>query len=80
MDTLVKKMKEVSTGNLEARMEYKYQGKDFKQLASGFNIMIEEINILMYRIKKEQSEIKQIELNKLQSQIKPHFLYNTLEQ
>ena len=79
MDTLVKKMKEVSTGNLEARMEYKYQGKDFKQLASGFNIMIEEINILMYRIKKEQSEIKQIELNKLQSQIKPHFLYNTLE-
>ena len=79
MDTLVKKMKEVSTGNFEARMEYKYQGKDFKQLASGFNIMIEEINILMYRIKKEQSEIKQIELNKLQSQIKPHFLYNTLE-
>jgi len=79
MDALVNKMKEVSTGNLEVRMEHKYQGKDFKQLASGFNIMIEEINILMYRIKKEQSEIKQIELNKLQSQIKPHFLYNTLE-
>lgn len=79
MDALVKKMKEVSTGNLEVRMEQKYQGKDFKQLASGFNIMIEEINILMYRIKREQDEIKQIELNKLQSQIKPHFLYNTLE-
>lgn len=79
MDALVKKMNEVSTGNLDVRMEQKYQGKDFKKLASGFNIMIEEINILMYRIKKEQSEIKQIELNKLQSQIKPHFLYNTLE-
>lgn len=79
MDALVKKMSEVSKGNLEVRMEQKYQGRDFKQLTSGFNIMIEEINILMYRIKKEQSEIKQIELNKLQSQIKPHFLYNTLE-
>lgn len=79
MDTIVKKMKEVSMGNLEVRMEQKYEGKDFKQLANGFNIMIEEINILMYRIKKEQSEIKQIELNRLQSQIKPHFLYNTLE-
>lgn len=79
MDDLVRKMSEVSTGNLEVRMEQKYQGKDFKKLASGFNIMIEEINILMFRIKKEQSEIKQIELNKLQSQIKPHFLYNTLE-
>lgn len=79
MDALVKKMREVSTGNLEVRMEQKYQGKDFKQLESGFNIMLEEINILMYRIKREQTEIKQIELNKLQSQIKPHFLYNTLE-
>lgn len=79
MGDLVKKMSEVSTGNLEVRMEEKYQGKDFKKLASGFNIMIEEINILMFRIKKEQFEIKQIELNKLQSQIKPHFLYNTLE-
>ncbi len=79
MDTIVKKMKEVSMGNLEVRMEQKYEGKDFKQLSNGFNIMIEEINILMYRIKKEQSEIKQIELNRLQSQIKPHFLYNTLE-
>ncbi len=79
METLIKKMKEVSTGNLEVRMEKAYKGNDFKQLASGFNIMIEEINILMYRIKKEQSEIKQIELNRLQSQIKPHFLYNTLE-
>lgn len=79
MEAIVQKMKEVSKGNLEVRMEKEYKGTDFKQLASGFNIMIEEINILMYRIKKEQSEIKQIELNRLQSQIKPHFLYNTLE-
>lgn len=79
METLMKKMKAVSKGDLEVRMEKEYKGNDFKQLASGFNIMIEEINILMYRIKKEQHEIKQIELNRLQSQIKPHFLYNALE-
>lgn len=79
METLMRKMKAVSKGDLEVRMEKEYKGNDFKQLASGFNIMIEEINILMYRIKKEQHEIKQIELNRLQSQIKPHFLYNALE-
>lgn len=79
MEIIVMKMNEVSKGNLEVRMEKEYKGNDFKQLASGFNIMIEEINILMFRIKKEQTEIKQIELNRLQSQIKPHFLYNTLE-
>lgn len=79
MDALIRKMNEVSKGNLEVRMDKEYKGNDFKQLASGFNIMIEEINILMYRIKKEQNEIKQIELDRLQSQIKPHFLYNALE-
>ncbi|WP_243128317.1 cache domain-containing sensor histidine kinase [Clostridium chromiireducens] len=79
VDALVSTMREVSMGNLEVRMKRDYKGKDFRQLASGFNIMIEEINILMYRIKREQNEIKQIELNRLQSQIKPHFLYNTLE-
>jgi len=79
MEALIRKMREVSMGNLEVRMDKEYKGNDFKQLANGFNIMIEEINILMYRIKKEQDEIKQIELNRLQSQITPHFLYNTLE-
>lgn len=41
--------------------------------------MIEEINLLMERIKNEEKQIKQIELNRLYSQIKLHFLYNTLE-
>lgn len=41
--------------------------------------MIEEINLLMERVKREESQKKQIELNRLHSQIKPHFLYNTLE-
>ncbi|MDV4151034.1 histidine kinase [Clostridium sp. AL.422] len=79
MDLIIKKMEEVSTGNLNARINEEWQGEDFKQLSNGFNIMIEEINMLMDRVKKEQEEIKQIELNKLQSQIQPHFLYNTLE-
>lgn len=79
MDLIIKKMEEVSTGDLNARISEEWQGEDFRQLSNGFNIMIEKINMLMDRVKKEQEEIKQIELNKLQSQIQPHFLYNTLE-
>lgn len=79
IDVVVKAMDEVAKGNLDVRIENKYEGTDFKQMTRGFNVMIEEINLLMKRIKNEENQIKQIELNRLQSQIKPHFLYNTLE-
>ncbi|MCR1950743.1 histidine kinase [Clostridium sp. DSM 100503] len=79
MDLIIKKMEEVSTGNLDVRINEEWKGRDFRQLTNGFNSMIQRIHLLMDRVKKEQEEIKQIELNKLQSQIQPHFLYNTLE-
>lgn len=79
IDVVVNAMEEVSRGNLNVRIENKYEGTDFKQMTRDFNVMIEEINLLMERIKNEEKQIKQIELNRLHSQIKPHFLYNTLE-
>src|SRR5471030_618747 len=42
VEALIRKMREVSMGNLEVRMDKEYKGNDFKQLANGFNIMIEE--------------------------------------
>lgn len=79
IDVVVNAMEEVSRGNLNVRIKRKYEGTDFRQMTRDFNVMIEEINLLMERIKNEEKQIKQIELNRLYSQIKPHFLYNTLE-
>lgn len=79
IDVIVNAMEEVSRGNLDIRIENKYDGTDFKQMTRDFNVMVEEINLLVERVTKEEKQIKQIELNRLQSQIKPHFLYNTLE-
>lgn len=79
IDVIVTAMEEVSKGNLNIRVENKYDGTDFKQMTRYFNIMVEEINLLMEKVKNEEKQVKQIELNRLQSQIKPHFLYNTLE-
>lgn len=76
---IVQRMSIVSGGNLRTRMNKEYHGDDFKKMANGFNKMVEEIETLIDRVKMEQHQIERIELNALQSQIKPHFLYNTLD-
>lgn len=76
---IVYNMGMVSGGDLKVRMHQKYDGDDFRQLAAGFNEMLDEIGNLMVKVKEEQHQIEQIKLNALQAQIKPHFLYNTLD-
>lgn len=39
--------------------------------------MMDEIEVLMEQVKLEQHQLEQIRFNALQSQIQPHFLYNT---
>lgn len=64
-------MKGVEEGNTELR--FPAERKDeIGQLARNLNTMLEEI----YRTQREKKEIA---LQLMQEQIKPHFLYNTLE-
>ncbi len=61
--------KEISVGGSS---EVEYLGKSLKKL-------VNRIRILMDDIVKEQEEKRRSELDALQSQINPHFLYNTLD-
>jgi len=82
---LKNKMDEVNKGNFEVTMEYK--GKDeIAILSRQFNNMIQRLNVLIYenyqsKLRESESLALQTEaqLNALQQQINPHFLYNTLE-
>jgi len=76
---LVGQMTAVSGGDLSARMEEKGKGKDIEILANGFNNMLNDIERLMERVKREHHQAEQIRFNALQSQIQPHFLYNALD-
>jgi two-component system sensor histidine kinase YesM len=79
LDNIVKAMNYAAEGKLDARINMEKVGIDFVKLANGFNYMMEEINALMNQVKLEQQQMDQIKFNALQSQIQPHFLYNTLD-
>lgn len=79
LENVVQKMDDVAAGSLMARIDEEHMGEDFVKLATGFNSMMEEILVLMQQVKMEQHQIEQIRFNSLQSQIQPHFLYNTLD-
>ena len=79
LDKVVRKMDDVASGFLKTRINVDHMGEDFIKLAVGFNSMMEEIEVLMEQVKLEQHQIEQIRLDALQSQIQPHFLYNTLD-
>ena len=85
---LITAMDEAGWGNLEVRMHEKWTGSrdEHAQLAQGFNDMTSRLQTLIdevYRAEINKKELefrkKEAELNALQQQINPHFLYNTLE-
>lgn len=78
MNEVLHAMERVQNGNLEVQMK-PYLEKDFSQLSTGFNEMTSAIKSFISAIQHQEQENTEIRLNALQSQIKPHFLYNTLE-
>lgn len=79
LDKVISKMDNVANGRLEVRIKEEKMGQDFQKLAHGFNTMMDRIIELMEQVKQEQHQMEQIRFNALQSQIQPHFLYNTLD-
>ncbi|WP_284645173.1 cache domain-containing sensor histidine kinase [Paenibacillus silviterrae] len=78
LKTLESHMKLVEKGNFEQRADIE-STNEIGKLARSFNLMIGKIKELMQQIVQEQEKKRISELKALQAQIKPHFLYNTLD-
>lgn len=75
---IVRFMRRVEDGDLNARVEEK--GEDeLLLLSKGFNNLMDRIHDLFTQVKQEQRQKTDAEMRVLQAQIKPHFLFNTLE-
>ncbi|MUT65845.1 sensor histidine kinase [Paenibacillus sp. NEAU-GSW1] len=75
---VVRKMRLVEQGLLDIRV--KAQGKDETVLlANSFNSMVERMGELLTEVRTEQERKQHAEMMLMQAQIKPHFLFNTLE-
>jgi two-component system, sensor histidine kinase YesM len=78
INLLVASMKEISIGTLN-KVEFYTSIIEFIRLRDGYNLMIEEIHTLVNKTIEEEKIKRKAEMDILQAQIKPHFLYNTFD-
>lgn len=71
-------MENVQRGDLSARFRVQYKD-EIGILGNNFNLMLDKMNELMEHFVRINIDKKQAEIDALQSQINPHFMYNTLE-
>lgn len=78
VDQLDEAMGEVKKGNLDIHMETDRED-ELGRLTESFNRMTEEYRQNLVRSVQRQKELNETQLRMMQSQLNPHFLYNTLD-
>lgn len=77
IQNLTEKMNLVRQKDYSARMDA-YREKDLNSISLTFNKMTSEMQELIDRVYKKELLLKQAEIARLQAQMNPHFLTNTL--
>ena len=78
-NNILNAMDKVKNGNLDVEISLTSDSDEINYIAENFNYMCKDLNKYIDKIYKAELEQKKCEMLALQSQINPHFLYNTLE-
>lgn len=76
--SLMASMKQFEKGDFDVKADLKVNN-EIAELGDGFNVMTERIKKLVENSLLIEEQKRRSEIQALQSQIRPHFLYNTLE-
>ncbi len=82
LSTPIRKLQELTHRASENDLSVKIdiEGEDeIAELGKSFNKMIQRINKLLEENVREQKLLRKLEMESLDNQIKPHFIYNTLD-
>lgn len=75
---MCREMDQVSRGRLDVSMEdQRYY--ETSLLVNHFNNMVEELQRLVEKVRQTEQEKQRVEMEVLEAQVNPHFIYNTLE-
>ena len=71
-------MQEVEDGNLDVRAKMKYYD-EMGVMGRVFNNMLEQLQRFVEQIRENEKQLMILQYDVLREQIKPHFMYNTLD-
>ncbi|MGL4739033.1 MAG: sensor histidine kinase, partial [Cellulosilyticaceae bacterium] len=78
IQNLMQVMKKVSEGQIDQRITVNTGVEELEQLNQQFNNMLDQVQFFMEVAEKKEHEKSLLEMQALQMQINPHFLYNTI--
>lgn len=76
LTNLVRGFGKVESGNLMVRLAHRSRD-EFQYLYQSFNQMVGQLKLLIEEVYEQKISLQRSELKQLQSQINPHFLYNS---